>query len=146
MSFSSTLKLPNSQRNPGCFDYQMYLKSIGIISVGYADGIKVIDSNLNVWDKLNKYLIIKKNLFITSFNNNQVKGFVSGILFGDKDLLSDDIYDQFKSNGTAHILAVSGLHIGVIYGILEKILSKRQSIFKFIVTIIITDLQILLAQ
>ena len=137
VSFSSTLKLPNSQRNPGCFDYQMYLKSIGIIAVGYVDGIKVIDSDLNVWDKLNKYLIIKKNLFITSFNNNQVKGFVSGILFGDKDLLSDDIYDQFKSNGTAHILAVSGLHIGVIYGILEKILSKRQSIFKFIVTIII---------
>jgi|LGOV01.1.fsa_nt_gb competence protein ComEC len=36
------------------------------------------------------------------------------VLFGDKTLLDDRIYDSFKASGIAHMLAVSGLHVGFL--------------------------------
>ena len=134
VSFSSNLKMPEVQRNPGCFDYKLYLRSIGIIATGTTSDIKVLDTNLNLWQKFNKHLLIQKEQFINFFENEKTKGFVSGILFGDKDLLRDDIYEEFKENGTAHILAVSGLHIGVLYGLLEKVLGKKQTRWNFVMT------------
>ena len=137
VSFSANLKLPDGQRNPGCFDYQKYLKSIGVIATGYTNNFEILDTKLDIWDSLNKSILVKKDAFINSFDSDDVRGLVSGILFGDKDLLEDDIYEEFKDNGTAHILAVSGLHIGVLYGIVEKILSKKQTKINFIIIAVI---------
>lgn len=46
------------------------------------------------------------------------------MLFGDKDSLDDKIYDMFSMSGIVHILAVSGLHIGVIAGALVWLMKK----------------------
>ncbi|MGD9901049.1 MAG: ComEC/Rec2 family competence protein [Spirochaetales bacterium] len=46
------------------------------------------------------------------------------VLFGDKTLLDDSIYDSFTSSGIAHLLAVSGLHIGFLVLILLFLLNK----------------------
>lgn len=43
-------------------------------------------------------------------------------LFGEKEFLSDSTYDAFKLSGVAHLLAVSGLHVGIIAFILFKLL------------------------
>ena len=46
-----------------------------------------------------------------------------GILFGDTSYMNNELRSVFSENGTAHILAVSGLHVGILYGayrILEK--------------------------
>lgn len=54
-------------------------------------------------------------------------------LFGDKDLLSDKQYNAYKLSGVAHLLAVSGLHVGIITGILMKLTNyrKRRKWWKF---------------
>ena len=53
---------------------------------------------------------------------------MAGVLFGDTTYLQEEVYDEFRSNGTAHILAVSGLHVGILYGIYKKIAGKRRSL------------------
>ena len=40
-----------------------------------------------------------------------------GILFGDKSGLSPEIKQSFSASGLMHILAVSGLHVGILYGV-----------------------------
>ncbi len=40
---------------------------------------------------------------------------MGAILFGEKDEMDEDVLEEFRQNGTAHVLAVSGLHIGIIY-------------------------------
>lgn len=45
-----------------------------------------------------------------------------GIFLGDKSGLSGDTYDLYKHAGGAHILAVSGLHVGMVYGMILLIL------------------------
>lgn len=40
-----------------------------------------------------------------------------GIMLGDRSAVSDDVNDAFKRSGLAHVLAVSGLHVGLLAGI-----------------------------
>ena len=46
------------------------------------------------------------------------------IMFGDKNGMSDNISEMFSYAGISHILAVSGLHVGVLVGLLWFILRK----------------------
>lgn len=56
------------------------------------------------------------------FKNPNTEGLVQALLTGDKTFLDRDIKNAFRKSGAAHILALSGMHLGVIYLILSKIL------------------------
>jgi len=43
---------------------------------------------------------------------------LSALTLGYKESLSEDVVQSFRNTGTAHILAVSGMHTGIIYGVL----------------------------
>ena len=60
------------------------------------------------------------------FNNlsEENAGFCYTVLFGDKSLLSENYNLIFKNGGLAHILAVSGLHIGIFVSVLLFLLKK----------------------
>ncbi|MBQ7005433.1 MAG: ComEC/Rec2 family competence protein [Clostridia bacterium] len=44
---------------------------------------------------------------------DDVSALLMGILTGDKDSMDGKVYDDFKASGTAHLMAVSGLHLSV---------------------------------
>lgn len=54
------------------------------------------------------------------FNNlsSPAKDFYIAFILGDREGLSKDIYSVFRYTGTVHILAISGLHIGIVIFIL----------------------------
>ena len=74
---------------------------------------------------------IKDNLQISLTNENAEIAYSA--LFGDKDLLSDKQYGVYKLSGVAHLLAVSGLHVGIIVSILTTLMSwkKHKKWYKF---------------
>jgi ComEC/Rec2-related protein len=45
------------------------------------------------------------------------------VLFGDKNLLENNYYEQYTNSGIGHLLAVSGLHIGLLVALLVLLLS-----------------------
>lgn len=59
-------------------------------------------------------------------------------MFGEKEMLADMQYDSFKLSGVAHLLAVSGLHVGIIVGalafFLNRINVKRWGKFSIVAT------------
>ncbi len=77
---------------------------------------------------------VKDNLELGLTNENAEIAYSA--LFGDKDLLSDKQYSVYKLSGVAHLLAVSGLHVGIIVGILNLIFKKLKvkGWLKFFVT------------
>ena len=61
------------------------------------------------------------------------------VLFGNKQDLNEDIFSNFTAIGVGHLLAVSGLHVGVLAGGLYFVLSKLKCKYyiQFIITAII---------
>ncbi len=49
------------------------------------------------------------------------------MLFGDRGELDDDISEVFSASGIAHLLAVSGLHVGFIVTLLSFVLGLCQA-------------------
>ncbi len=58
--------------------------------------------------------------------NPAYKAIVTGILTGDTAEFSDYLYGGFKSGGFAHTVAVSGLHVSLLYLLLAYILEKMK--------------------
>ncbi len=107
----------SGRRNPGCFDYERHLKASGISGVMTA-AVSVKDGSTD----LRSFLYhLKQDMtgYIEEYSDDETAAMVSGIMFGDKSMMDEDTLETFQKNGTAHILAVSGIHIGMIYGFLS---------------------------
>lgn len=50
--------------------------------------------------------------------NKQTQNFLIAVLLGDKDYISEDYKNLFSNAGVSHILALSGMHVGIIAGLL----------------------------
>ena len=77
---------------------------------------------------------IAKN-FNVNFSS-QTAGFLTALITGSKDYISDRVYDNFKNAGIAHIMAVSGMHLAVMAMLLNLIFKKLREKHKLIYFII----------
>lgn len=82
------------------------------------DTLSVIDYEFNL---INNFKDKTKTL-LTEHMSDENAGFAFATICGDKTLLSDTYYQTFKNAGLAHILAVSGLHVGFLVGAIIFIL------------------------
>jgi len=57
------------------------------------------------------------------FRNSTTGPLVKALLTGQRDGMDRSIVESFRASGASHILALSGLHLGILYGILGKMLS-----------------------
>ena len=57
------------------------------------------------------------------FDSDNTNSLTKALLTGERADLSDEIKNAFRESGASHILALSGLHLGIIYGILSKSLA-----------------------
>lgn len=119
------LREPESQGNPGVFDYRRYLKSCGIRMTMRADesGLSVCGGPEGIYILLNTLEKFRRNYLSAASGvmGEEATGLLAGILFGDRTRMDEEIYGTFQKNGTAHLLAVSGLHISMIYGLLAAV-------------------------
>ena len=55
--------------------------------------------------------------YLLSFSEvtKPTKGFLVALLTGDKSYLEKTDYQLFRESGIIHVLAISGLHIGILY-------------------------------
>ncbi len=133
---SGTLNQATERRNPKCFDYRLYLKSVGISYVLKADHISLYENQnkcASFWDFLLAKAGSCKKSFVNSIKqklNIENAGLLRAMMFGSKEDMADETYQEFQRNGTAHILAVSGIHMGIIYGLLSKAFGARRNRIK----------------
>ena len=57
------------------------------------------------------------------FECSSTNGIIKALLTGDRTNVTPEITNAFRSSGASHILALSGLHLGIIYMIISKSLS-----------------------
>ena len=96
--------------------------------------IDVSHGNTNVFEKIN----ITTREKLEQYMDEDNVGIASALLLGDKDYLDDDVYASFKDSGLAHILSISGLHVGFIVALLVYFLKKCKlnNKIQFVVSIV----------
>lgn len=109
------VELPQQQRNPGCFDYRLYLRTCGIQTVIKAESIKYAPGKEVPYLRWTGSVRNSFREKMEPYVDASGQGLIMAILFGDKTMLDEQVYSDFQRNGTAHVLAVSGLHTGIIY-------------------------------
>ena len=57
------------------------------------------------------------------FSRQQTNAFLKAVLTGERSGMSPEITEAFRKSGASHILALSGLHLGVIYLMISRLLS-----------------------
>lgn len=127
IKFKAEFKGADVAGNPHCFDYRKYLKSRGIGKVAVIKSYSLEAAEQALLDKYERNIYRIRNEFLESVSPN-ARGMISGVLFGDTSLMEEEAYEEFRENGTAHILAVSGLHVGILYGIYKKLAGRRRSL------------------
>lgn len=141
--FNSELSEVKNKGNPEEFDYKKYLSYNLIYNSDYlsAKDWCLLESNYNLNIK-HKILRFRTKLIdiLRDFGLNKDElAVASALALGYKDNLSNELKHSYSSSGAMHILAVSGLHVGIVYGVLLYILSfvrsKKYNLLKVLITI-----------
>lgn len=132
ISLGDTIKLngsfskPLKNTIPNTFNYQDYLYKHKIFYTFKAQDYEIKKGH-NLFYKV-KDLLLKR-----AYNLDNSDYFLVFIL-GDKGLLSSEDYQNFQVNGVSHLLAISGMHIGIILFILNKLLQRLSPRKSFIIS------------
>ena len=112
------LKIPRNFKNPGRFDYHLYLKSKGIDVTGNISRPETMERvgrfDLPFWhagpQQLRSHLVkILEKLF-----PGEEGALLKAMVLGMKDSLTTEVRENYIATGLAHLMAVSGLHIGFV--------------------------------
>ncbi len=124
--FSARMQPFKNFGNPDDFDYERFMQTKGFTGSAYIAG-----SNWQKTEKqtLTPYILAQRTRqkalkIYQSFQlNPDALAFVSALTLGYKADLTDSLRDAFRAAGTSHVLAVSGLHVAIIYIIINLLFS-----------------------
>ena len=129
LHYGDTVRLHGALETPppiGDFDYARYLAQSGIYSTAFCPDLEVLPSQSN--------LSIVAHLM--SFNSRLGRAMASvlpepesslaqSLLLGRRASLPDAVSNAFVRTGTAHLLAISGLHLGIVLAAVLALLLAR---------------------
>ena len=115
--------------NPHQFDYKGYLEKQGISHQLRANKNVLVplegpsQTLLGIASNFREHIIaqLKKHDF-----GVQEVGVIQALLLGQRDDISEDTYNNYINAGAVHILAVSGLHVGILLLLLQFLLSPLE--------------------
>lgn len=124
--FHGELCSPESPKNPGEFDYASYLRSKGISFTCFLDpGDWITTGRNNRFSLMITGLELREKIWmrISAVQpDNPNLDILCALTLGSKDLLDKETKEAFILTGTMHVLAVSGLHVGLIYMVISALL------------------------
>ena len=117
------------------FDYARYLLYHGYVATTfiYIDewkGAAVDLSRLSVVQRARISALVFRDKLLQRFSDmgfsGQAYAVLAAMTLGDKSSLSDELKEEYSVSGASHVLALSGLHLGIIYAILSLLFSRRR--------------------
>ena len=130
--------------NPGGFDYQEYYRGKAkraFIHAYQVESVRVVAAANWFAVRWISSLRQRLNELTWQYIPSPESGFASAILLGNREQLSRDRRQRFLETGTAHLLAISGLHVGILAGAFFSffrigILSRRKSLWLTIIFVL----------
>ncbi|MBF0470364.1 MAG: DNA internalization-related competence protein ComEC/Rec2 [Gammaproteobacteria bacterium] len=113
------LKRPWGMSNPGTFDYEQWLFHNGIAATGYVrrgeDNRPLGGEGAGPIDRLRYHLYLQLQ---QRLNDSPYAGVMTALVVGERSGISDAQWQLFLETGTNHLMAISGLHVGLVAGVI----------------------------
>jgi len=126
------LKRPRNFKNPGRFDYRGYLATQGIDVMGGmskpGDIEKQGEFQPSIGTRFRNDLLRRLLAPVDAHLPGDTGALLKAMVLGKKESLAEDILEAYRVTGLAHLMAVSGLHIGFVAG--ASFLAFRSLVFR----------------
>ena len=116
------------------FDYPAYLARQGIGSVMSFPSVMVLDEGQG--GRLRSALFDVRRSLHSSLGRSTPEpaaSFGQALLLGMRDTIPDEVLDEFRETGTSHLLAISGLHVGILMALVlpisARVFGRRRSLY-----------------
>ena len=115
----------------GHFDYLQYMKCHGYTGEMYAYSNQwqwqtLSLTELSMTDRVRLRFLTWRHHLLEHFKEQQMDedayGVIAAMTLGDKTTLSKELKDTYSRVGAAHILALSGLHLMILYGVITLVI------------------------
>ena len=116
------------------FDYGRYVKSMGYKGIITANNYNVKGEN-RFYTLMGKIKIYLRDVFRYLYKDKS--DFINSLILGQKENLSEDEKDMFMKTGTSHVIAISGLHTGILCTMIAIIINGINKFYKLVILTII---------
>ena len=125
----------NSNWHRGAFDYRRYLEIHGFTGSTFVSSwkwqkVRVSLEGLSRLERTKLYFLrlrtrLLKRLAVDESSGDQY-AVVAAMALGDKSALTKELKEVYAVTGASHVLALSGLHLGIIYTLLSLLIVGRR--------------------
>ena len=118
VSVSARVYHPRGAENPDGFDFREYLLQRGVyLGVYGMDGVTATERRFTAfgWAADVRHRLSDG---LTRVMGKEAGGYAAAMLLGNRELIASEDREAFNRLGIAHILSVSGYHVGVLAGLL----------------------------
>ncbi|MBI3800727.1 MAG: DNA internalization-related competence protein ComEC/Rec2 [Deltaproteobacteria bacterium] len=117
LSLSLRLREPRNFHTPGSFDYEGYLARQGIYLSAFLWDDSGITRTGEHGNRLRAGIEQARRTigaFFTTHLDQQTAAVLRALIIGDEGSLAKNLREAFSRTGVAHVLSISGLHIGLV--------------------------------
>ena len=114
---NSRLRSLRNFRNPGGFDYKRYMFFQGVCATAYIQGHRVTileRHKSHFWSDLIDNTRHRIARIIAGTGKGPHSAVLKALIVGDRSYITQDTREAFNRAGVGHLLAISGLHIGIV--------------------------------
>ncbi|WP_336515257.1 ComEC/Rec2 family competence protein [Pollutibacter soli] len=112
-----------SAKNPGAFDYRKYMADNGVDYQVFLSPDKVFETKLNRGNRFYHFIFgIRDHLLSvlkTNISDSISCGLAEALLTGYRNDVDSELIQAYVNSGVVHVIAISGLHLGLIYLLLS---------------------------
>ncbi|MBE7637560.1 DUF4131 domain-containing protein [Sneathiella sp. P13V-1] len=122
VKLSAFLSPPPLPAYPGGFDFQRQLYFQGIGAVGFVTKLEILENQNKVFASLLEDWRFSIGRAVEENSAEDVKGFLLAITTGERNGLDKQTLEDMRGSGLAHLIAISGLHMGMVGGLIFFVL------------------------
>lgn len=133
----------NAPFNPGEFDYKRYLSNRKIHYQAFLNGEQIKLLRRNAGNPVISYALKLRLNCVERINRSladkDAAALASALILGYRSDLSTEIVNAYADTGTMHVLSVSGMHVGIVFLVLNVLLKplSRNSRLIFLRSVLI---------
>ena len=136
MRIVSELREPENYHADSNFDYRRWMSVHGFVATTFLlpsswQSLPVSLDSLSRTDRISLRAMRMRELLLSRIHSlrgmsAEERAVVAAMTLGDKSGLTVELKETYSVTGASHVLALSGLHLGIIYFILTLLFSRRR--------------------